>query len=320
MRKKKLFQKPQIVIPLMIGLFGLLGGAFFIIGTQVNDDAAKEIGKLTVPATTPPSSTKFSFAKLGQSALQTEKVEPFARDISGSHGLGIFDGVLYASSWDQRKLYAINLETGERRTLADELDGLHDMIVDDEGKLVVPVFGEDRVVKIDRKSGRVEQLADGLDGPNGIARARDGGYYVSNAKSGTVVKLTPAGEEERVVAKDLREPAGILSDNDNILLVAQYGDTQNSVIQIADNGTVSTVIRGLANAESLLRDEERNVIIGHTVGGKAALSILPRGQAVRPLLSMTLAGPMVGPVTDGRYLYFESAADGQSTVYRVLLP
>lgn len=316
------FVKPQILIPLMLALFAVAGGLFFLIGTQLNKTASDELEKLASKPSAPARFTTitYSFSKLAGQPLNPARIESFAKDIPGTHGLGIFEGILYAASWDEQKIFQIDLVNGERKVLADELDGVHDMALDAGGKhLVVPVFREGRVVTIDRQSGQVKQLAAGLDGPNGIARARDGGFFVSNAGAGTIVKLAADGREERVVARDLREPAGIVADNDNVLLVAQYADPQNSVVQIADNGSVTPVIRGLTNAETILRDDERNVIVGHTLGGKAAFSLLPRGQGVQPLLTTTLPGPMVGPVTDGRFLYFESAAAGQSVVYRIPL-
>ncbi len=303
----------------MAALLVTAAGIFFLVGTTATQVANKELPKLLPASPSPSPKARISFAKLAAAPLDPKKIETVGKDIPEPHGLGVFDGVLYASSWGDKQLYRIDLATGQRKSLADELPGLHDMVIDQEGGIVAPDFKAGRVVRVERNSGKVSKLAEGLKGPNGIATARTGGYYVTEANGGRVVRVLPDGQVQTVKDK-LSEPAGILSDNDNILLVAQYADTNNAVIQISDNGTTTTVARGLANAESLLRDEERNVIIGHQVNGKAALSIFPRNQAVRPLLTTDLPGPMVGPVTDGKYLYFESAAPGQTQVYRIALP
>lgn len=317
---KRFLKRRQVLIVLMVLLFASAAAIFLVVGVRINKVADEEIAKIVTTPTPPPSGPrKLSFARLELVGLQPSSVEVFVRDIPGSHGLGVYGDELFASSWDERAIYRVDLASGAKRLLADELGGAHDMVFDGQGNIITPLFQDNRVVRVDRRSGQVTPLAGGLGGPNGIAKARDGGYYVSNAQDGRVVKIGSAGQVSQI-AGGLHEPAGILADNDNILIIAQFADSENAVLRRQDNGKVATVVRGLANAESLLRDEEQNIIIGHTVDGKAALSIFPRGKAARPLLVTNLPGPMVGPVTDGKYLYFESTAPGQSTIYRIALP
>lgn len=305
---------------LMFGLIAIAAAVFLLVGLQATQVVKDELPKLQPsPSPTAPPGT-FSFTRLVGQTLDPATAEPYVQNIPGVHGLGLFDNTLYVSSWKDRAVYKVDLATGQRKRLADELDGAHDMALDDDGKLVTPLYGEDRVVKIDPKTGRVSELArEALSGPNGIAKARGGGFYVTNAKSGTVVKISSDGQQVDTIATGLKEPAGIISDPDNILYVAQYADPVNSVIQVFDNGQIRPLITGLTNAETLLRDEERNLIVGHVVDGHAALSLFKRGGTTTQLLLQTdYPGPMVGPVTDEQYLYFESA--GQSTVYRIALP
>lgn len=319
--KKKTTHR-ALLFGLTLALIAGAAGLFLLIGLQTSKVAKDELTKLN-PTPTPTAgfpNTKFSFAGLVGRTLDPATIEPYLKNTPGVHGLGVFDNALYVSSWSDRAVYKVDLATGQRKRLADELDGAHDMVLDGDGKIVTPLFNEDRVVRIDPKNGRVSELTDeGLSGPNGIAKARDGGFYVSNAKSGTVVKISSDGGQVDTVASGLKEPAGIVSDTDNILYVAQYGDPVNSVIQILDNGQVRPLITGLTNAETLLRDDERNLIVGHVANGRTALSLFKRGgTTVQPLLTTGNPGPMVGPATDRKYLYFESA--GQSTVYRIPLP
>jgi hypothetical protein len=309
------FRKRRVtLIGLMIILIGLAAGLFLLIGVRASQVANQELARRRPAPTHTAAPGQLSFAKLVGARLNAGDVSPYVTGIDGVHGLGAFQ-TLFVSSWSERKIYRVDLDTGQKKPLADELGGAHDMIQDGDGSLVTPLYGEDRLVRINTKTGQVTQIAAGLAGPNGIAKARDGGYYVSNAKAGTVVKISRDGKQTRQVATGLKEPAGVLADNDNVLVVAQFADPSNAVIQVKDNGQVQTLASGLEHAESLVRDDERNIIIGHTVAGKAAMSLLPRGKPIQLLLSTNLPGPMVGPVTEGRYLYFESA--GGSTVYRI---
>ncbi len=305
---------------LTVALIAGAAGLFLLIGIQTSQVAKRELTKLspTPSPTTGFLNAPFSFENLAGKTLDPADTEAFVKGIPGVHGLGAFDGSLYVSSWADRAIYKIDLATGQRRQLADELNGAHDMVLDN-GQIVTPLYNENRVVKVDPKTGRVSELARGFSGPNGIAKARDGGFYISNAKGGTVVKVSKDGKGVRTIASGLKEPAGIISDPDNILYVAQYADPVNSVVQIFDNGEIRPLVSGLTGAESLLRDDRRNLIIGHVQDGHAALSFFKRGgTAAQPLLLTGNPGPMVGPVTDKKYLYFESA--GGSTVYRIRLP
>ncbi|HEY8109018.1 MAG TPA: hypothetical protein VIF43_03350 [Patescibacteria group bacterium] len=304
---------------LLAGLMTVLIAAgavlFFVIGTtatKVVEDSAPE-------PTSTPRPLEIFFGDLTANSLDAADLRRVA-DFEQPHGIGVFDGTLYVSDWGEDKIYAVDPNTGDKRLLADELGGAHDMVLDDEGWIVTPLYKEGRVVRVDRKSGAVEELASGFAGPNGIARARSGYYYVSNAKDGTVVKLSPDGKRKLTVARGLKEPAGIVVDNDNIVRVAQYADPRNPVVQIFDNGKRSVVVRNLAAAESLLYDERKNLLIGHGDSGRGTVTMFTgRGGLVR-VLTTSLPVPLVGPVTDGKYLYLQSAAPGQTGVYRIKLP
>lgn len=302
----------------MVAVIAIGAGLFALIGVNASRLATQELEKYEPSPSPTMAAQKLSFAALRTQSLNPGQIEPFVTGIDGVHGLGFNNGTLYVSSWSERKLYKVDVASKQRKLLADELDGAHDMVFPGDGTLVTPLFNDGRVVRVNTTTGQVKTLAKGLDGPNGIARARDGGFYISNAKGGTVTKLNQDGALT-TVAQGLREPAGIISDTDNILYIAQFADTAQSVIQLLDNGQIRPLVGGLTNAETLLRDDERNVIIGHVVDGKAAMSFFPRGGTeARTILVTSLPGPMVGPVTDGKYLYFESAGD--DTVYRVPLP
>lgn len=318
----RLWQHPLTLVALLLVAVIAAAMLLFFFGQGVLPGTKKAVNKLLPePApTASPSPKVAAFAPLRNTPLDPAKIEPFVTGIKEPHGLGVIGNELFVSSWGDKAIYRVNLQTGERRLLADELDGAHDMVESPDGELVTPLFRDGRVVKVRLDDGRVTTLARDLDGPNGIVRARNGGYYVTNAKDGTLVKVDEDGKVSKV-ADGLREPAGVVVDNDNIIRLAQFDDPPNSVLQIQDNGNRSTLISGLQNAESLAVDYGKNLIIGHTADGKVAFDIFfTRSEAPQRILTTTLPGPAVGPVTDGTYLYFESAAPGQGTVYRIPLP
>lgn len=319
-KKKSRLGRPLVAVPLLLLLFIGAGVIFFVIGSKLNKTAADELKRFEPKPTGAPISTgSVSFAKLYKSTLPAAQLQPFVSDVGEPHGLGYYNGTLYVSDWENKSLSKVTPDTGQKKVLADELDGAHDMVQDDDGKLVVALYKENRVVRVDPKSGKVNEVASGLSGPNGIARARNGGYYVTNAVGGTVVKIG-TDNAVRTIASGLKEPAGIVVDNDNIIRVAQFADTENAVVQVQDNGKISTVVKGLVNAESLLYDSRKNLVISHVVNGRGALSIFFADGTQHVVLQTELPGPIVGPVTDGTYLYLESAAKDQHIIYRIPLP
>jgi sugar lactone lactonase YvrE len=305
-----------LLAALMILLIVAGAVLFFVIGTT-----ATRVFEDNLPKPTPTlRPLRVYFGNLTANSLDAGNLRKVA-DFVEPHGLGIFDGTLYVSDWGEDKLYAVDPTTGNKRLLADELGGAHDMVLDADGWIVTPLYKEDRVVRVNRQSGAVEELATGFSGPNGIAKARSGNYYISNNKDGTVVKLSPDGKQKRVIARGLKQPAGVVVDNDNIVRVAQYADPNNPVVQIFDDGKQSTIVKDdLPLAESLLYDERKNLLISHGAAGQGTISMFTaRGSVVR-ILTTNLPPPVVGPVTDGTYLYLESAAKGRTGVYRIKLP
>jgi hypothetical protein len=321
-RLKRLWSHPVTLVLALVVAVVAAALLLFFYGQGVLPGTRKAVDKL-LPEARPsvsPSSKIAAFAPLRNTALDPTKIEPFVTGIKEPHGLGIIGNELFVSSWGDRAIYRVNLQTKERRLLADELDGAHDMVQGPDGDLVTPLFKDGRVVKIKLEDGRVTTLARGLDGPNGITRARTGGYYVTNANDGTMVRIEEDGKVHEL-ASGLKEPAGIIVDNDNIIRLAQFDAPNEAVLQIQDNGHRTTLASGLTDAESLAVDAGKNLIIGHTDAGQIAFDVFfTRSETPKRILQTTLPGPAVGPVTDGTYLYFESAAAGQSTIYRIPLP
>ena len=213
---QKKHQHPALLFLLVVVLIAGAAGLFLLVGLEADKTAKRELERLNPP----PSPTsgflnaKLSFENLAGKTLDPAEIQAYVKGISGVHGLGVFDGSLYVSSWTDKAIYKVDLSNNQRRQLADELNGAHDMVLDDDGKIVTPLYSDDRVVKVDPQTGRVSQFAVGFFGPNGIAKARDGGFYISNAKGGTVVKVSKDGKEIRTIAGGLNNPIAETDSND----------------------------------------------------------------------------------------------------------
>lgn len=304
-----------------VGLLAVLAGVVLFLMADAEDNrvAAPSLTNRTPSANPTASAVKVSFSTLLTVPLDPKTIMPVKGEFDLPHGLTFFGGSLYVSDWNTNRIYKVNPNNGGRTTFAEEVAGAHDMVLDEAGNLIVPLFKTDRLVRIDARSGEVTQIAAGLDGPNGIAKSPGGGWYVSNNNNGTVTLVSAEGVPTRI-ASGLKEPAGIAIAKNGRILVAQYGDPVNSVVQIADNGSVVPVVSSLTNAESLLYDGEGNLLIGHVVEGRGAISVFTANGVTKQVLQTALPGPFIGPVSDGQSLYFESAATGQRRVYRIPLP
>lgn len=258
---------------------------------------------------------KVSFAVLQDRPLAQADLRPVITDIADPHVLSVYDDVLYVASWQEKKLYRIDLKTNQRKLLTDELDSIRGIAATKDGRLLATVFNENRVVSIDIKTGKVKTLATDLEGPSGIVPARDGAFYVLSQTSGKMVKLKLDGTYEGV-ADGLQEPVGVLADNDNVVTVTQSADPAQAITVIADNGKKTVPIRDIPKAEAILRDDERNTLITAQINGKGVLIAWPRGKEAKPLLLSELPA-LAGLATDGKALF--TASPERNEVYRIEL-
>ncbi len=247
--------------------------------------------------------------------LSAADLKPYLETIEDPHVVGAFDNALYVASWKNKKLFRIDVTTNQKRLLADELDQVAGVAPAKDKHLVATLHGENRIVVVDVRSGKVTPLARDIGGPSGITPARDGNYYVAAQEDGTVLKLQPDGKTS-VVARDLPQPVGLISDNDNIITVTLKGDPARSVTVIADNGKQSVPVPGLTGAAGIFRDDERNTLLTAQVNGRGALIAWPRGRQATPIL-VSDSPELSGPVSDGRGVYV--AAPERNLVYRIEL-
>jgi sugar lactone lactonase YvrE len=75
----------------------------------------------------------------------------------------------------------------------------------------------------------------------GVATSADGAVYVSDAKHGDILRVTPAAEAS-VIASGLAHPAGLVVDGDD-LLIAEEGNGR--ILRRAPGGTLTVVASGI---------------------------------------------------------------------------
>lgn len=318
MRLPRVFKQTGLLILAMIFLMVGASAAFIILGSKVT--------KVVTDYRQPPPrhvdphvsyAYQINFSKLRLKPLQNDQVKPYLTGLSQPRAIGFGGDELYLAVLGDASLKKAYL-TGEIATVTDELGEATSLVVESQD-VVLPIPTENRVVKVNRQSGQVTTVASGLQQPTGIAPARSGGYYVTNTATGTLVKIGSDGQVS-VVASDLKQPMGVVVDNDNIIRVAQAGDSENSVVQIQDNGRRSTVVHGLVGARALYYDTLKNLVISHTVDGHSALSIFFSNGEMARVLDTSLTEPIVSVASDNKYLYFTAQKPDEAGVYRVALP
>src|SRR5688500_17804013 len=134
---KKFFKNRAVLMALMLLLILCAAGLFFAIGSLVSPQAEKELSKLlATPKPSPTLRPGISFAGLFNRQLSPQTIETFVTDIDEPHGLGVFDNILYVSSWADQTIYKVDIATGQKRVLTDGVDAAHDMAMSPDGDLV----------------------------------------------------------------------------------------------------------------------------------------------------------------------------------------
>ena len=133
--------------------------------------------------------------------------------------------------------------TLEVHTLAGPIEaGSGGLEVDPDGNVYTADFGATlssgppgtRVWKV-TPTGEVSVFAEGLAGASGNTLGADGWFYQSNISGNTVSRISPEGIVEPFVTTGLRNPVGLVFDEDERLIVANCGG--NSLSRVSDDGT-----------------------------------------------------------------------------------
>lgn len=120
--------------------------------------------------------------------------------------------------------------------------------------------------------------------PDGLLLLDDTIAVTEKDKSGRVMLYSPATTRLRVLAR-LDEPAGLLRQPDGRLVVAQ-DQPGGRLIEIADDGSVKTLVDGLNKPEGLCRLPDGRIGIAESGGGR----ILAWGPAGTEVLADKVPG------------------------------
>ena len=257
--------------------------------------------------------------------IETKKpdIEVVYSGIKRPHGIGFHQGIIYVSSEIDKALYKVI--DGKAEKFVD-LNFTHDMIFEEDGSIITPVFNENRVVKIS-KSGEVETLFSNLSGPNGIVKDKNGDFYVSNYFSGKILALKSDGRRFDISQGDHQGSAGLtyLKDKAGLddLWVASYIDGIFAKHDLQDD-KVGSQLRvflfsypDIIHPESLYLNKDKRLFATATKDGKGVIiEVFNQGVPYKIILETDLPDPLVGYFTEEGFVYLVSPNDLKGRILR----
>lgn len=126
------------------------------------------------------------------------RIRRYDLELSIPHGLGFApDGRLIISDTGNRRILALDPESGRVRTVARALRAPLGLAVERSGSILVLEYDTGRLIRV-RRNGTKSAVAKGFVKPYALARARDGTVYVVQAgdldrPSGTIRRVTRDG-------------------------------------------------------------------------------------------------------------------------------
>ncbi len=127
------------------------------------------------------------------------RIRRYGVSLSAPHGLGFApDGSLIISDTGNRRILALNPETGAARTVVRGLRAPLGLVVEPSGSILVLEYETGRLTRV-RRNGAKSTVAKGFVKPYALARARNGTIYVVQAgdldrPSGTIRRVTRDGK------------------------------------------------------------------------------------------------------------------------------
>src|SRR5436305_647100 len=181
------------------------------------------------------------------------------------------------------------------------------LALDREGNLFVSCRNDGTIHRV-TSDGRSEPWIEGMGIATGIAFDSVGNLYIGD-RSGTIFKISPSREifvfatlEPSVAAYHLAfHPSGELYAT---------GPTTSSfdrVYRISQNGEVTTFFRGLGRPQGLAFDQDGNLLVAASLGGRRGIArITPQGRAELALSGGGIVGMALMP--SGRAIIANSGA------------
>lgn len=189
-------------------------------------------------------------------------IDPGAKPEKIAGGFGFTEGPVFSRRGyllfsDMAAGKIMRWEKGALSVFREDSNGSNGLTFDHQGRLLACEKG--RVTRTE-KDGRITVLAAGMKAPNDLVYAIDGSIYVSDLPAGAVYQITRKGEA-RVVSRDCEKPNGVaLSPNQQKLYVADTGQRNIRVFEIAPDGALRNGrVFAPASPDGLKTDESGNV-------------------------------------------------------------
>ena len=157
--------------------------------------------------------------------------------------------------------------------IGKDLNDPQSVSVNGLGDLFIADTGNNRIVKINRKTGAQTTFLQGLEGP--LAVMADPFYtkavYVANTGAGTVVEVTASGKR-RILLSGLHQPSGLAEDPYGNLYVSEMSTGVVIKVPRHGTGTPEVIDQGLDHPRNLSVDGLGNLYIADSGGGRSRSS------------------------------------------------
>lgn len=261
---------------------------------------------------TPAQKTEaFPTEQIEQAEKPKPEIEVVASGIKRPHGIGVYKDTIYVSSETDKALYKV-IDGKVEKFL--NLNFPHDMIFQDDGSIITPVFNENRLVKI-YPDGKLEDLSKNLSGPNGLAKITGGCFLVTSYISGDLDCINEDGKTTHL--KNLKGPAGVIVKGSAVYVAVYNAGTilKYSLITQTTNFIPQVLIKDLSHPESIGIINNR-LFTTHSVEGKGVVSEILDSAELKTILETDLPDPLVGHFTEDGFVYLVSPNDPQGRILK----
>ncbi len=144
--------------------------------------------------------------------------------------------VLLVSSESAGRVYRIDRQTGAVLLEVRDLNRPRGVVELSDGSLLVAESGAGKITLISGSKGETRrELATGLATPSGMVNSI-GGVYITEADSGSILRLDPVSGRRTVLTQGLKNPQGITLTSTGRLAVLEVGAGQISIVDPVNGG------------------------------------------------------------------------------------
>ncbi len=200
-----------------------------------------------------------------------------AGNVQRPNGIAWFDNHIYVACSGDWTLYKIQDTTGNTETYIQGIRNAHTLYIekiDNQPVIWVPDFETNALIRVtSNRSSR--RIATGLDAPWGITPISNDEFLITNLLGNSISLVSRTGDVQTIV-EELRSPAGITNDFDNIYF-ANNGSARRSIewFPIADinsdNITPSPLVTGLQNTANLVLASDNLLYFTYSLGNRGVV-------------------------------------------------